>query len=177
MCIRDRWYSHLSDQEHVGIIHGISKIIDSQGMIAVSYTHLDVYKRQTLRWLLMTILIAGVIGWWVAAIYMYNFIISQQQYSVYDLPLALPSTILDSKWRELYTFFDERRVLVSYDAISPLMIDALISAEDQDFWNNDGFDPRGIVRSTVVTLRDRWENGFLGYSQGASTLTLSLIHI
>lgn len=123
----------------------------------------------------MTILIAGVIGWWVASIYMYNFIISQQQYSVYDLPLALPSTILDSKWRELYTFFDERRVLVSYDAISPLMIDALISAEDQDFWNNDGFDPRGIARSTVVTLRDRWENGFLGYSQGASTLTQQII--
>lgn len=92
---------------------------------------------------------------------MYNFIVSQQQYSIYDLPLALPSTILDSEGKELYTFFEERRVPVSYEAIDPKMIDALISAEDQDFWNNDGFDPRGIMRSATVTLKDRWDNGFL----------------
>ena len=92
---------------------------------------------------------------------MYDFIISQPQYSIYDLPMALPSTILDSKGRELYTFFDERRVPVSYEAIDPLMINALISAEDKEFWNNDGFDPRGILRSTTVTLKDRWDNGFL----------------
>lgn len=92
---------------------------------------------------------------------MYSFIITQKQYSVYDLPLALPSTILDAKGKELYTFFDERRVPVSYENINPLMIQALISAEDKEFWNNDGFDPRGMMRSAVVTLKDRWDNGFL----------------
>jgi membrane carboxypeptidase/penicillin-binding protein len=97
----------------------------------------------------------------ISVVYLYNFIISQPQYSVYDLPLALPSKIVDKHGVELYTFFDERRVPVSYEAISPTMIDALISAEDKDFWINDGFDPQGIVRSTVVTLKDRRDNGFL----------------
>lgn len=92
---------------------------------------------------------------------MYNFIISQQQYSVYDLPLALPSTIVDSKGRELYTFFTERRTPVSYKDISPIMIQAMISAEDKEFWSNDGFDPKGMARSAIVTLQDRWNNGFL----------------
>ena len=97
----------------------------------------------------------------ISVVYLYNFIISQPQYSVYDLPLALPSKIVDTNGVELYTFFDERRVPVSYEAISPVMIDALISAEDKDFRVNDGFDPKGIVRSAVVTLKDRRDNGFL----------------
>jgi membrane peptidoglycan carboxypeptidase len=96
-----------------------------------------------------------------SVVYLYNFIISQPQYSIYDLPLALPSTIVDKHGVELYTFFDERRVPVSYEAISPTMIDALVSAEDKDFRVNDGFDPKGIVRSAAVTLKDRRDNGFL----------------
>jgi penicillin-binding protein 1A len=127
-------------------------------------------------WWLLFITVIGT--WWVlitSVIYLYNFIISQPQYSVYDLPLALPSKIVDKNWIELYTFFDERRVPVSYEAISPMMIDALISAEDKNFWINDGFDPQGIVRSTVVTLKDRRDNGFLWYSQWASTLTQQII--
>ena len=93
--------------------------------------------------------------------YLYNFIISQQQYSVYDLPLSLPSKIVDKNGVELYTFFDERRVPVTYEAISPSMIDALISAEDKNFRVNDGFDPKGMLRSAMVTVQDRRENGFL----------------
>ncbi len=111
----------------------------------------------------------------MSVVYLYNFIISQPQYSVYELPLALPSKIVDKNGIELYTFFDERRVPVSYEAISPAMIDALISAEDKDFRVNDGFDPKGIVRSAIVTLKDWRDNGFLWYSQWASTLTQQII--
>jgi membrane peptidoglycan carboxypeptidase len=68
---------------------------------------------------------------------------------------------VDKNGVELYTFFDERRVPVSYEAISPVMIDALISAEDKEFWINDGFDPKGIIRSAAITLQDRRDNGFL----------------
>lgn len=106
---------------------------------------------------------------------MYNFIISQPQYSIYDLPLSLPSTIVDKNGKELYTFFEERRVPITYESIHPLMIQALVSAEDQNFRNNDGFDPKGIMRSLSVTLTDRWNNWFLWYSQGASTLTQQII--
>ena len=119
--------------------------------------------------------IGAVIAGAMAIIYLYNFIVSQPQYSVYDLPLALPSKIVDKNGMELYTFFEERRVPITYEAISPLMIDSLISAEDKEFWINDGFDPKGIIRSAAVTLKDRRDNWFLWYSQWASTLTQQII--
>ncbi len=118
------------------------------------------------------VLVSGLIVW---GIYLYSFITSQEQYSIYDLPLALPSVILDTKGRELYSFFEEKRTVVQYSDISPLMIDAMVSTEDKNFWSNDGFDPQWILRSTLVTLKDRRDNGFLGYSQGASTLTQQII--
>lgn len=117
--------------------------------------------RAVLSWII-AISVIGVLSIAVGGIiYLYNFIVSQPSYSIYDLPMALPSKIVDKNGVELYTFFDERRVPVSYEAISPIMIDALISAEDKEFWGNDGFDPKGIMRSIGVTLQDRWENGFL----------------
>lgn len=131
--------------------------------------------RASIGWL-VAIIVIGILSLAVGIIiYLYNFIVSQPSYSIYDLPMALPSKIVDKNWVELYTFFDERRVPVSYENISPLMIDALISAEDKDFWVNDGFDPRWIMRSISVTLKDRWDNGFLWYSQWASTLTQQII--
>jgi membrane carboxypeptidase/penicillin-binding protein len=117
--------------------------------------------RSALGWLLIISSIGAVVAGAMAIMYLYNFIVSQPQYSVYDLPLALPSKIVDKNGVELYTFFEERRVPVTYEAISPLMIDSLISAEDKEFWINDGFDPKGIVRSAAVTLKDRRDNGFL----------------
>jgi penicillin-binding protein 1A len=108
---------------------------------------------------LLFITIIGAFATLVSFIaYLYHFIVSQPQYSIYDLPLALPSKIVDKNGSELYTFFDERRVPVTYEAISPMMIDALISAEDKDFRVNDGFDPKGIIRSAVVIAQDRWDN-------------------
>ncbi len=131
--------------------------------------------RHVFRKLIMTIVILSILWWVVVFWYLYHFVITNPQFSIYDLPLAVPSKILDVQWRELYTVFEERRNPVSYDAIAPVMIDALISAEDKDFWVNDGFDPKGIARSTLVTLRDRYDNGFLWYSQWASTLTQQII--
>ena len=86
--------------------------------------------------------------------------ITNSQFSIYDLPLAIPSKIVDIHGVELYTVFEERRNPVSYDAIAPVMVNALVSAEDKDFWVNDGFDPKGMARSTLVTLKDWYDNGF-----------------
>lgn len=89
--------------------------------------------------------------------------------------MALPSTILDKDGKELYSFFDERRVPVTFNEIDPLMIDALVSAEDKDFWSNDGFDPRGMMRSVSVLIQEWRDHGLFTYSQGASTLTQQII--
>ena len=60
-----------------------------------------------------------------------------------------------------------RREVVTYDQIPGEMIDATTSIEDQDFWQNPGFDPVGIVSAGVDTISGR--------PRGASTITQQLV--
>jgi penicillin-binding protein 1B len=73
---------------------------------------------------------------------------------------------------ELMTnLFDRSRVkrrVVKYDDIPPVMVNALLSAEDKHFFQHRGFDPAGIVRAAYVDVK-QGRNG-----QGASTITMQL---
>ncbi len=57
--------------------------------------------------------------------------------------------------------------------ISPALIEATISTEDNNFWNNPGFDPRGVVRAAW----DNYLGGGIGTGTGGSTLTQQLVKI
>ena len=60
-----------------------------------------------------------------------------------------------------------RREVVTYDQIPGEMIDATTAIEDQDFWQNAGFDPVGIISAGVDTISGR--------PRGASTITQQLV--
>jgi membrane peptidoglycan carboxypeptidase len=68
---------------------------------------------------------------------------------------------------ELARFGDERREVVPYDQIPPLLIDATTSIEDKTFWTNAGFDPAAFVKAGFDTLT--------GNERGASTITQQLV--
>jgi penicillin-binding protein 1A len=59
----------------------------------------------------------------------------------------------------------EDRVLVTYDQIPPILREAVISAEDKDFFNHGGVDPMGIARAAYRDLKGQ------GVRQGGSTIT------
>ena len=59
----------------------------------------------------------------------------------------------------------EDRVLVSYEDIPPVLRNAVISAEDKDFFNHGGVDPMGIARAAYRDLKND------GVRQGGSTIT------
>ena len=59
----------------------------------------------------------------------------------------------------------EDREVVPYDAIPPVLIHAVVSAEDKDFFNHGGVDPFGIARALYRDLRGE------GAQQGGSTIT------
>ncbi len=61
-------------------------------------------------------------------------------------------------------FGQEHRIYVPVDLVPQVMKDAIVSAEDEDFYTNIGIDPKGILRAAVhnVLFRTR---------QGASTIT------
>ena len=62
----------------------------------------------------------------------------------------------------------EKRLFIPYDSIPNPVINAFLSAEDKNFFNHPGIDPKGIVRAVINNFRNIVENKRL---EGASTIT------
>jgi len=62
----------------------------------------------------------------------------------------------------------EKRRLVRYEDIPPVLVHAVVSAEDKRFFQHSGFDPVRIIKSAYVDVK-RGQN-----AQGASTLSMQL---
>lgn len=101
-------------------------------------------------------------------------------YYLHDIPAIskiesdiLPeSTIIyDRNGGELYNLYSkEKRTYVPYDQISAHMRDAIISTEDKTFFENQGVDFRGLVRSWLNYVTGKTEK-----IQGTSTISQQLI--
>ena len=65
----------------------------------------------------------------------------------------------------------EDRVIVTFDAIPQVLIDAVVATEDGDFFNHEGVDPWGIARAAYRDIRNE------GVQQGGSTITQQLVKI
>ena len=70
---------------------------------------------------------------------------------------------------KIYPVHNEDRILVSYDEIPELLIDALLAVEDKNFFRHHGIDPKGILRAIWTNIR----SGEL--KQGGSSLTQQLV--
>ncbi|MPZ26848.1 MAG: PASTA domain-containing protein [Micromonosporaceae bacterium] len=71
----------------------------------------------------------------------------------------------------LAAMYDENRRNVPLHDIAPVMIDAIISAEDRSFYEHNGVDVRGIARAFVAnTAADE-------ITQGASTITQQFVRL
>ena len=69
----------------------------------------------------------------------------------------------------LYEVFgEEKRTVISFDAIPQSIKKATIAAEDKDFYNNPGFSVRGIFRAIFTNILK------LKLAQGGSTITQQL---
>ena len=60
---------------------------------------------------------------------------------------------------------EQDRQLARYDQIPQVLVDAVLAAEDKDFFNHPGLDPAGIVRALYHDLQGE------GVLQGGSTIT------
>jgi penicillin-binding protein 1B len=68
----------------------------------------------------------------------------------------------------LYDKNREKRRLVKYDDIPPVLLHAVISVEDKRFFQHSGFDPMRIAKAVFVDVKKRRN------AQGASTITQQL---
>ncbi len=65
-------------------------------------------------------------------------------------------------------FAQQRRIVVPYRRIPRQLIQAFLAAEDTNFFEHDGIDPKGVLRAAMVNLRAG------RVRQGASTITQQL---
>jgi penicillin-binding protein 1A len=86
-----------------------------------------------------------------------------------DLPPVQSSIVVDAKGRQIAVFEQNgRRQPVTLDRVAPVVVDALVSAEDRHFFDHRGVDPLGIVRAL-------WHDATGGSLQGGSTITQQLV--
>ncbi|MBK4215874.1 PBP1A family penicillin-binding protein [Paracoccus caeni] len=74
------------------------------------------------------------------------------------------SRIYNGEGRLIDEFAEERRLFVPIEEIPDLVKEAFISAEDKNFYNHPGYDPRGILSAGYQFLTT-------GNMRGASTIT------
>jgi penicillin-binding protein 1A len=79
------------------------------------------------------------------------------------------TTIVDKNDQRIGEIFTQRRTFVPYDKIPPILVDAFIAAEDNNYWNHEGVDYFGMVRAFFTNLRAGRTK------QGASTITQQVV--
>ncbi|MDQ3723734.1 MAG: transglycosylase domain-containing protein, partial [Actinomycetota bacterium] len=82
---------------------------------------------------------------------------------------AQNSVLVDVRGQYLATLSDQGRIIVPSKDIAPNMQHAIISVEDQRFYENDGVDLRGIGRALFTDLTTRRA------AQGGSTITQQFV--
>ncbi len=84
-------------------------------------------------------------------------------------PLSQPSKVVAKDGTQLATFYAENRTPVPIDKISKDMQNAIVSIEDERFYQHNGVDLRGIARAAAHNLTSSSQ-------QGASTLTQQYVN-
>ncbi len=77
---------------------------------------------------------------------------------------SLATEIYTADGKLLGKYFSENRSQMDFEEISPHVINALVSTEDERFYEHSGIDARGLFRAVV----------FMGTKGGASTITQQL---
>jgi penicillin-binding protein 1A len=65
--------------------------------------------------------------------------------------------------------FAERRIVVPFERIPRVLVEAVLAAEDADFYQHEGLDYPGMLRALFVNLREG------SIRQGASTITQQVV--
>lgn len=82
-----------------------------------------------------------------------------------DYEPPVPSILYDRDGKILMLLGNENRKLVEYKDIPRVVIDAVLAAEDDQFFEHEGVDLAGIMRAMVNNIKSG------KFSQGGSTIT------
>ena len=112
------------------------------------------------------VVVAGGIGGYAAFRYYTSDLPSIDVLRTYEPPVM--SRVYAGNMQLISELATERRIYTPYEDIPPLVAQAFISAEDQNYWHEPGIDPLAIVRAGFTDLA-HFGNGRRPI--GASTIT------
>jgi penicillin-binding protein 1A len=88
--------------------------------------------------------------------------------TIKDIRLRVPLRVYSRDGRLIAQFGEERRIPLGFDAIPNQMINAVLAAEDDNFFQHGGVDYPGLARATARHLLSGEK------SEGGSTITMQL---
>ena len=111
--------------------------------------------------------VAGIAGLAILVLIYGHDLPDYKQLATYTPPVA--SRLYASDGSLLIEYAAERRVFMDFDEMPIQLVNAFVSAEDQNFWTHPGIDIQGIVRATANNAMRLL--GFDTKFTGASTIT------
>lgn len=115
--------------------------------------------------ILLCLFIVGVIS--VIAFFSY-IVANAPEFKEELLYVTEPSVLLDKDGNEFAKLGNEKRVILSYDEIPEVLIDAIVATEDSRFFEHNGVDWARFLKASVLQLLGKSDAG------GASTLTMQV---
>lgn len=118
--------------------------------------------------ILLLIFVSGMVLTIVSGIIFYFYIANNApDFNPEALYVSEPSTVYDSKGNEIAKLGAEKRVIVKYDELPEVLIDAIVSTEDSKFFAHNGVDLARFLKASAQQLMGRDVSG-------ASTLTMQI---
>lgn len=112
-------------------------------------------------------LTAGVAALAAAVLIYGNDLPDYKKLATYAPPVA--TRLYASDGALLIEYAEERRVFIDFADMPPMLVNAFVAAEDQNFWTHPGIDVQGIIRALANNTLGAL--GFHASFSGASTVT------
>ena len=156
----------------LGIINGIyfylnreKKKDEKKGVMKNNVKKKQKSRLKKLLLILLWMFIAGVL----AVIAFFTFIaIQAPEFNEDLLYLTDPSVVLDKDGNEIAKLGAEQRILLNYDELPEVLVDAIVATEDSRFFEHNGVDWARFIKASIYQLAGKSSAG------GASTLTMQV---
>ena len=118
----------------------------------------------------LSMIILGLIGIFSVRINLFNLFGDLPSYKSMENPEGendLSSVLISADGVELGKYYRFNRDQVTFDDLSPQLVQTLLSTEDIRFYDHSGIDPRGLLRALIGKLT-------FTFRGGGSTITMQL---
>ena len=122
-----------------------------------------------IRKLSLLMLITGCAAiWWLAGLYLYLSPNLPEADTLRDVKLQTPMRVFSEDGLLIGQFGEQKRSPLQFNAIPSTFIDALLAAEDDQFFDHGGIDVLGLVRALTELIATGQKRS------GGSTLTMQV---